>query len=144
MQECAVLARGVNQCTALEGALKLTETCYLVARPFSGADFLHGPIAMVSSAFPCFVYAPEGRAYPFMLELALKLQERASELVVISRSQEILGMATTPLAVPVEVDELLSPIVYILPGQLFACHLSHTRGSDPDHPRGLSKVTLTR
>ena len=50
--------------TALEAALKMTETSYLVAKPYSGADFLHGPIAMVSDGFPCLLFAPDGRAYP--------------------------------------------------------------------------------
>jgi len=142
--ECAVLARGLNQCTALEAALKMTETSYLLAKPYSGADFLHGPIAMVSEGFPCFIYAPDGRTYPSLIELGLKLRERAAELIVIARSSELLELAKTPLPMPVDVDELLSPLLYILPGQMWACHLSHARGQNPDRPRGLSKVTLTR
>ncbi len=144
IQECAVLARGLNQPTALEAALKMTETSYLVAKPYSGADFLHGPIAMVSEGFPCFLFAPEGRAYPSMVELALKLRERAAELIIVAHSPEILALATKPLAVPLPIHELLSPLVYIVPGQLWAYHLALTRGQNPDKPRGLTKVTLTR
>jgi len=144
MQECAVLARGINQATALEAALKMTETCYVVAKPYSGADFLHGPIAMVSDGFPCMLYGPPGRAYPFMLELGLTVRGRGAETVVMSSEREILELATVPIEMPVSVDELLSPLVYVLPGQLFACHLSRVRGANPDAPRGLTKVTLTR
>lgn len=144
IQECAVMARGINQATALETALKMTETSYLVAKPYSGADFLHGPIAMVSEGFPCFLFAPDGRAYPFMLELALKLKEREAEMVIFAHSPEILELAVRPLQVPVSVDELLSPLLYIVPGQLWACHLARARGQNPDKPRGLAKVTLTR
>ncbi len=144
VDECAVLARGVNQATALEAALKMTETSYIVAKSYSGADFLHGPIAMVERGFPCFLYAPHGRAYPSMLELALKIRERHGEMVIISPDEEVLGLATVPLPIPVEVDELFSPLVYIVPGQLFAYHLARTRGENPDAPRGLAKVTLTR
>jgi glucosamine--fructose-6-phosphate aminotransferase (isomerizing) len=144
MQECAVLSRGVNQGTALEAALKMTETCYVVAKPYSGADFLHGPIAMVSAGFPCFLYAPEGRSYPSMLELALKIRDRDGELLVVSSGPEILELATVPIRVPTAVDEMLSPLVYILAGQLFAYYLATARGEDPDSPRGLTKVTLTR
>lgn len=143
MHECAVLARGINQPTALEAALKLTETCYLVAKPYSGADFVHGPIAMVDTGFPVILFAPAGRAYPFMLELAAKLREKHAEVIGISSEQEFLGLATTGFSVPTVVDELLSPLVYILPAQLFACYLSHARGIDPDSPRGLQKVTTT-
>jgi glucosamine--fructose-6-phosphate aminotransferase (isomerizing) len=144
MQECAVLARGVNQATALETALKMTETSYIVAKPYSAADFLHGPIAMVEEGFPCFLFAPAGRAFASMLELALKIRERRGEMVIISHEPDILQMATVPLEMPAAVDELLSPLACILPGQLFAYYLARTRGGDPDHPRGLKKVTLTR
>ncbi len=144
IQECAVLARGLNQATALEAALKMTETSYLVAKPYSGADFLHGPIAMVSEGFPCFLFAPEGRAYPAMVELALKLREREAELIIVAHAPEMLALATKPLAMPLPVNELLSPLLYILPGQLWANHLAIARGQDPDKPRYLTKVTLTR
>lgn len=144
ISECAVLARGLNQATALEAALKMTETNYLVAKAYSMADFLHGPIAIVSDGFPCFLFAPDGRAYPSMVELALKLRERNAELIVVARSEDILNLAVTPLTVPTDVDELLSPLLYIVPGQLWACHLARTRGLNPDKPRGLNKVTLTR
>lgn len=144
IQECAVLARGLNQATALEAALKMTETSYLVAKPYSGADFLHGPIAIVGEGFPCFLYVPDGRAYPMMLELGLKLRERAAEMIVVAHSPEVLDMAQRPLQIPVPCDELLSPLLYIVPGQLWAFHLAHARGQNPDKPRGLSKVTLTR
>jgi len=144
IQECAVLARGINQCTALEAALKMTETSYLVAKPYSGADFLHGPIAMVSDGFPCFLFAPDGKTYPSMLELAQKLQTRNAEMVIVARNPEILALSVKPIAIPCEVTEYLSPLVYIVPGQLWAFHLAKNRGHDPDKPRGLSKVTLTR
>ena len=144
MQECTVLARGLNQATALESALKMTETSYLVCKPYSGADFLHGPVAMVNEGFPCILYAPDGKAYPFMVELAEKLRDRGAELIIFARDSSILTLATRPLMIGPEVSELLSPILYILPGQLWACHLAQTRGQNPDQPRGLSKVTLTR
>ncbi len=144
MEECAVLARGLNQATALEAALKLTETSYVVAKPYSGADFLHGPIAMVEMGFPCLLYAPAGRAYASMLELALKVRERRGEMVITAKEPEILDLATVPLEMPLDTDELLSPLPYILPGQLFAYYLARTRGEDPDSPRGLTKVTKTR
>ncbi len=144
IQECAVLARGLNQATALEAALKMTETSYLMAKAYSMADFLHGPIAIVSEGFPCFLYAPDGRAHASMVELAQKLKTRGAERVIFARSAGILELATRPIAIPVEVSESLSPILYIVPGQLWANYLSVARGQNPDAPRGLSKVTLTR
>ncbi len=142
--ECAVLARGLNQCTALEAALKLTETSYLVAKPYSGADFQHGPIAMISEGFPCFLFAPPGKALAPMMDLAVKLKAKSAEMVIISTDEQILELSAKPIEVPITVSEILSPLIYILPGQLWAYYLSRSRGHDPDKPRGLSKVTLTR
>ncbi len=144
MEECVVLARGVNQCTAFEAALKLTETCYMVAKPYSGADFLHGPIAVIKDGFPCFLFAPPGAAFAFMLDLARRLKERNAEMVILSSEEAILGLAQKRVQIPTTLPELLSPLVYVLPAQLFAHGLSQTRGLNPDHPRGLSKVTITK
>jgi glucosamine--fructose-6-phosphate aminotransferase (isomerizing) len=79
-----------------------------------------------------------------MVELALKLRERAAELIVVAASADILDLAKRPLQLPDGLSELLSPIAAIVPGQLWAYHLARARGIDPDKPRGLSKVTLTR
>ena len=144
MEDCAVLARGLNQATALEAALKITETSYLVAKPYSGAEFQHGPIAMVSEGFPCLMFAPDGFAYASLQELAPKLRDRGAELLVVARNPEILKMGVRSLSIPVLIEETLSPILYILPAQMFAYHLAKAKGKDPDKPRGLSKVTLTR
>ncbi|MHB0913784.1 MAG: SIS domain-containing protein [Armatimonadota bacterium] len=143
MEECVVLARGINQATCLEAALKLTETCYVVAKPYSAADFQHGPIATAHEGFPIFLYAPPGKGYPAMVEIAEKLAERGAELIVVSSEEEILSHAATPIRVPVTVDEIYSPLVYIIVGQLFAQCLSLAKGNNPDAPRGLCKVTKT-
>jgi glucosamine--fructose-6-phosphate aminotransferase (isomerizing) len=144
MQEGYVISRGFNYCTALEVALKLAETSYIGLIGYSAADFLHGPIAAVQENEACFLCAPPGRAYPTMLEMAGKLRERAAETVILSSESEILSLATTACKLDVEVDEELSPLVYVIPGQLLAYHLAVARGYDPDRPRGLSKVTITR
>jgi glucosamine--fructose-6-phosphate aminotransferase (isomerizing) len=142
MIECMVVARGLNQCTCQEAALKLAETCYIVAKAYSAADVQHGPIAAVFEGFPVFVYAPAGKAYSSMVELATKMKENGAELIVISSEDEILGMATTAIKVPA-VDEEISPIVDIVAGQLFAQYLALSKGNNPDQPRHLKKVTLT-
>jgi len=143
MEECVVIARGLNHATCQEAALKLSETCYVVAKPYSAADFLHGPIATIDEGFPVFLYAPPGRAYRPMLDLAEKLEEDSAEMIVISTDEEILSRATTPVKLPVEVDEVYSPLVYVVVGQLFAQYLSVTKGYNPDEPRHLSKITKT-
>ncbi len=142
VEECVVLARGINQCTALETGLKLSETSYLRAHPFSGADFMHGPIAVVDEGYPCLVFAPSGRAHAMMHELVEALCARGAETVIFSDVDETLALATTPFRLPT-VPELVSPIVGIVAAQLFAFHLARIKGRDPDHPRGLLKVTHT-
>jgi len=144
MNECMVIGRGLNYATALEMALKLKETCYVVAEPFSAADLMHGPIALVEQGFPTILFASSGRSYPNMLQLAGDLKERKAETIVISDTAEALALGRTAFFIPPITDEALSPLVNIVAGQIFACYLSHSKGHDPDRPRSLRKVTLTR
>jgi glucosamine--fructose-6-phosphate aminotransferase (isomerizing) len=144
MQECFVISRGLNHATAAETALKMAETSYVGAKPYSAADFLHGPIAVVDEGFPCFLLAAEGQAFDAMMDASERLRAKKAETIVFSSATEILKKASIPVRMPVTVDELFSPLVYIIPGQLLAYHLATTKSHDPDHPRGLSKVTLTR
>jgi glucosamine--fructose-6-phosphate aminotransferase (isomerizing) len=72
------------------------------------------------------------------------LHQREAEIIAISDDQQALALARIPLALPRPVPEWLSPLTAIIPGQLFAMHLAHVRDYDPDHPRGLRKVTETR
>ena len=143
-EHCVCLARGINYATALEAALKLKETCYLGAEPYSTADFMHGPIAIVNQGFPALLFAPPGRAQLALKEMATALTDRGASTIIIGRDQDLLRAATMPVQVSCEVDERLSPIAYIVPAQLFALHLAQVKGIDPDAPRGLHKVTLTR
>jgi len=138
------LARGFNYCTALEIALKLAETSYLGMIGYSAADFLHGPIAAVHEDQACFLIAPPGKTLRGMADMATRLRDLKAETVILSSDEHILSLATTPFKVEVELDEELSPLLYIVPAQLFAYRLAVVRGYDPDRPRGLSKVTLTR
>jgi glucosamine--fructose-6-phosphate aminotransferase (isomerizing) len=143
MQQCAVVARGYNYCTAFEIALKLKELTYLGANPYSSADFLHGPIAVVDEGFPVLVVAPSGRALPGLLDLLAELSARRAELLVISDDERALALAHTPQRLPAGVPEWLAPIVAVVPGQLLAYHLTRVKGLDPQRPRGLRKVTET-
>lgn len=144
MEQCITLARGISRATAFEAGLKMAETCYVRVNPYSSADFHHGPIAIVSEGMPCFLFAPEGPSLDSMLEIGRKLKERNAELIVVSSSEEALSLATTEFRVPSGIDDMVSPIVYIVVAQLFAQYLAVAKGLDPDHPRGLSKVTITR
>lgn len=143
MSECVVIGRGLNYCTAFEAALKMKETSYVVAEPYSSADFLHGPVALIEEGFPAFLVAPPGEAFRDMAALMEELKKRGAETIVLSSNPEILTGATTAFAVPFEVREVFTPLVYTVPLQLFSYHLARVKGLDPDRPRGLKKVTLT-
>jgi glucosamine--fructose-6-phosphate aminotransferase (isomerizing) len=144
METCVVLGRGYNYATAFEIALKLKELDYLLAESYSSADFMHGPIAVVGSGFPALVVAPGGKMYDTMQRFSLELKSRGAELLVIADGQDLLAEAVTPLPLPAGVPEWLSPLVAVVPGQLFALHLTLTKGNDPDQPTGLKKVTITK
>jgi glutamine---fructose-6-phosphate transaminase (isomerizing) len=138
---CLVLARGFNYATAKELALKLKELAGLLADAASSADFRHGPIALVEPDFPALLFAPTGRARDDMLALAQELHARGGDVLLIGDSDEApVGRA---LRLPFSVDEWLSPLVTIVPGQLLALYIAQARTPDVDKPRGLRKVTLT-
>jgi glucosamine--fructose-6-phosphate aminotransferase (isomerizing) len=144
MRHCAVLGRGFNYCTAFEWALKLKELTYSVAEPYSSADFQHGPIALVESGFPVMAVAPSGKVFDTMLEMLGRLRgDQLAELVVISDDKRALSLAQSPIPLPEDMPEWLTPIVAILPAQLFAFHLTRAKGIDPEKPRTIGKITET-
>ncbi len=168
-RDCIVLGRGFQYSTAREAALKLEETCYVIATPFSSSDFRHGPAALIERGVPVILFAPPGRTADEAHELLHWLRDHDADCIVVSSEDRLLELATTPIPMHlpalhaatagqhttatssaeqvgvgnVSADELLAPIPYIVPGQLFAHYLALGKGLDPDHPRGLSKVTRT-
>lgn len=143
MEECVVLGRGYNYATALETALKIIETSYVMAKSYSAADFMHGPMALLRQGFPCLMMANSGPSLPAVREQATKLLERKAELMVFSDDEEMLRLARVPMRVPFSIPDELAPIAYVVYGQLFAYYLAKTRGLNPDRPRALRKVTRT-
>ncbi len=144
MEQCVVLGRGYNYATAFEWSLKLKELTYVVADPYSSADFLHGPIAMVDQGFPVMAAVPDGRVFDNMLTLLKRLRlEHHAELLVISNREEAIQLAQSAVQLPVGIPEWLSPIVCIVPAQLFAYYLANTKGYDTEVPRSIHKITRT-
>ncbi len=144
MQRCVVLGRGFNYATAFEWSLKLKELTYVEAEPYSSADFMHGPIAMVDQGFPVMVVNPSGKVYDSILGLMGDLKHnQLAELAVISDRKEALAMAQAPIPLPAGIPEWLSPIVSIIPAQLFGYHLTRHRGFSTETPRTIHKVTET-
>lgn len=132
--------RGYAYPTAREAALKLMETSYLAALAFSGADLLHGPLAMADPDVPVLAVVGSGPGGTAMKDVLDRLDERRADVVTIG-SGEVAGAAAR-LAVP-EVDERYSALLDILPLQKLALAIALSRGENPDAPRGLKKVTET-
>ena len=144
MQDCVILGRGYNQATAAELALKLTETCYVSARSYSAAEFQHGAIVRVAKGYPCLLFAPDGKAFAPMAALAEKLRAQHPALICFAHDAAFLAGSETAVRIPAAVAEWVSQLVYSIAAQLFTYQLSTLKGFDPDSPRGLTKVTLTR
>ena len=143
MDHCIVVGRGLNYANVYELAIKLMETCYVISERFSSADFQHGPVAMIEKDFPVFVFAPPGETYGNMLDLVQRLRQLRAETIIISSESSILKRATREIRIPQKINDFLSPIPYIVPGQLFAAFLSEVKGLSPDRPRSLQKITKT-
>jgi glutamine---fructose-6-phosphate transaminase (isomerizing) len=144
MQSCVVLSRGYNYASSFEIALKMKELTYVLAEPYSTADFQHGPVALVEQGFPVLAVVPEGKITAELVEFLKLLKERGAELIVISGHEEALALARTPLPLPAGIPEWLSPMVAVIQGQLFALGLTLAKGYNPDNPRSIHKVTLTQ
>jgi glutamine---fructose-6-phosphate transaminase (isomerizing) len=129
-------ARGYSYPTAREAALKLMETSYLGAQAFSGADLLHGPMAMVDAGVPVIAIRTPGAGGQAMKPVIAKLTGAGADVLLVG-PEDGLPVATDGVAAE------LCPILEILPLQQLALRLAVSRGSDPDAPRGLRKVTET-
>jgi glucosamine--fructose-6-phosphate aminotransferase (isomerizing) len=155
MRYAVCVGRGLNYSNSMEFALKLMETCYIIAERFSSADLLHGPIAMLESSFPAFLFCPPGVTWKPMCEMLEKLESiEAETLLITDRSNKaaakLQGARQRSLVIPAALasksrlpDEIYTPIPYIVPAQLFAVSLAELKHLDPDNPRTLSKVTRT-
>ncbi len=135
-------ARGYSYPTAREAALKLMETSYLSAQAFSGADLLHGPLAMIDAHVPVITVLAAGRGGAAMASVLPRLVEARADVCTIG-TEEAVAASTTGIVLPGGVPEQLSPLLEVLPLQQLALHLAVARGEDPDAPRGLRKVTET-
>jgi glutamine---fructose-6-phosphate transaminase (isomerizing) len=139
-----VVGRGYEYATAREVALKLKELARVAADPYSAADFLHGPLALAEPGHPILAIAPSGAAAADVDALLARLGELGVERIVLSDRDDAVALGPVGIRLPGGVPEWLMPIIAIVPGQLLARHLAVARGLDPEAPRWIGKVTLTR
>jgi glucosamine--fructose-6-phosphate aminotransferase (isomerizing) len=139
-----VIGRGVELATAREVALKLTETCRVAAEPLTSTDLAHGPIAAVDAMFPVWTIASNDECLPALVAAAARVREAGAALVACGSAAAEVPEAAFRLPVPEAPLPVLSPLLSVVPGQLFAAALARAKGLDPDRPEGLTKVTLTQ
>jgi glutamine---fructose-6-phosphate transaminase (isomerizing) len=137
-----VVSRGYNLATALELALKLKETCGLFAEAYSTADLAHGPVVLAQPRIPVLAIRPDGPMGGLVDETLAKTTARGGRPVVIG-GPAAAGISGA-LSLPYDLPEALTPIVYVVPGQLLVEAAARRRGISPDAPEGLGKVTRTR
>ncbi len=135
------LGRYVNFPTALEGALKLKEISYIHAEGYAAGEMKHGPIALLDPRTPVVGIVTDGRVREKMLSNLSEAKAREAPLIVVANygDDEAAAIADHVLWVP-KVDELLSPIVNVIPLQLLAYHIADIDGKDVDQPRNLAKT----
>jgi glutamine---fructose-6-phosphate transaminase (isomerizing) len=139
-----VIGRGIEFGTAREIALKLTETCRIAAEPVTSTDLSHGPIAAVDAMFPVWTIASRDECLPALVAAAELARKAGATLVACGAAADQVPNAAFRLKVPEAPLPVLSPLLSVVPGQLFAAALSRAKGLDADRPVGLTKVTLAQ
>jgi glucosamine--fructose-6-phosphate aminotransferase (isomerizing) len=142
MERFAVIGRGYNFATAFEISLKIKELTYVIGDGYSEADFQHGPIATINQGFPVIAVAPKGKTLANLNALIAKLKDKGAEVLAISNDAATLESAVKQMQIA-DAPEWLSPMLGVVPGQIFAMQQALVRGYAVDKPRGLSKVTVT-
>ncbi|WP_406279760.1 SIS domain-containing protein [Embleya sp. NBC_00896] len=141
-----VTARGYGYATALEAALKIMETSYIGAQAFSGADLMHGPLAIVDQAWPVLAVSADGAGGVALRPVLDRLRSRGADLCVVGGAEVVAAYGRGFVLAGAgagAVAEEVSPILEILPLQMLAREVALGRGCDPDAPRALAKVTET-
>jgi glutamine---fructose-6-phosphate transaminase (isomerizing) len=135
------IGRFVNFPTALEGALKLKEISYIHAEGYPAGEMKHGPIALLDSTVPVVGIATDDRVREKMVSNLMESKAREAPVIVVANrgDEEIRNVSDHVFWVP-KVDELLSPIVNVIPLQLLAYHIADLEGKDVDQPRNLAKT----
>jgi glucosamine--fructose-6-phosphate aminotransferase (isomerizing) len=139
-----VTGRGIEFATAREIALKLVETCRIAATALTPTDLAHGPVAAVDAFFPVWAIAPDDPGLAALADGAERARQAGATLVASGSAADRIEGAAYRFTTPQAPRPLLSPLLSIVPGQLFAWALAQAKGLDPDRPRHLSKVTTAR
>ena len=143
MDRCFVLGRGLLYPVAKEAALKIQETSYTIGLAYPISDFWHGPLAMVSDKMPVFLYCGGGKMKHDELEILDRLNAIGADVFVVTSDREIADKAAQSLLVQ-DTNMFILPLIELAAAQLMAYGIATAKGMNPDAPRNLKKVTITK
>ncbi|MDH5199627.1 MAG: glutamine--fructose-6-phosphate transaminase (isomerizing) [Candidatus Bathyarchaeota archaeon] len=135
------LGRGISSATALEGRLKLLELTYVPSLAYPAGESKHGPISVVEEGVPVVFVCPRGETRRDIVGSIMEMKARGARIISICEEgdRDIMTLSDDVVEMPTGIPEMLSPIPYVVPLQLFAYHLAVQKGLDPDMPRNLAK-----
>jgi len=135
------LGRGISSATALEGRLKLLELTYIPSLAYPAGESKHGPISVVEEGVPVIFICPRGETRREIVGSIMEMKARGARIISVCEEgdKDIVALSDDVIEMPIGIPEMLSPIPYVVPLQLFAYHLAVQKGLDPDMPRNLAK-----
>ncbi|UCD46216.1 MAG: glutamine--fructose-6-phosphate transaminase (isomerizing) [Candidatus Bathyarchaeota archaeon] len=135
------LGRGISSATALEGRLKLLELTYVPSLAYPAGESKHGPISVVEEGVPVVFVCPRGESRKDIVGSIMEMKARGAKIISVCEEgdKEITSISDDVIAMPMGIPDVLSPIPYVVPLQLFAYHLAVQKSLDPDKPRNLAK-----
>jgi glucosamine--fructose-6-phosphate aminotransferase (isomerizing) len=140
------LGRGISSATAMEGKLKLLEIAYAPAIAYPAGESKHGPISLVEPGFPVVFICPKDETRKTIIGNIMEMKARGASIIAIieEEDEETKRLVDDYVEIPKGFPEVLSPIPYIVPLQLFAYYMAVERGYDPDMPRNLAKSVTVK
>ena len=140
------LGRGISTATAYEGRLKLMEIAYAAAIAFPAGESKHGPISLIEPGFPVIFVCPKDETHKTLIGNIMEMKARGAAIIAVIEEgdDEVKSLVDDYMEVPSGVPEVLSPIAFIIPLQLFAYYMAVERGYNPDMPRNLAKSVTVK
>jgi glucosamine--fructose-6-phosphate aminotransferase (isomerizing) len=140
------LGRGMSTSTAAEGCLKLLEVAYVPSLAYPAGESKHGPISLIEEGFPVVFICPNDTTRKEMIGNIMEMKARGADIIAIIEEgdEEIKKLADDCVEIPKGVPEVLTPIPFVIPLQLFAYYMALEQGCDPDMPKNLAKSVTVR
>ena len=135
------LGRGISSSTALEARLKLLELTYIPSLAYPAGESKHGPISIIEEGVPVIFLCPRGETRKDIIGSIMEMKARGARIISVCEEgdKEIIALSDDIIEMPTGIHEILSPIPYVVPLQLFSYYLAVEKGLDPDKPRNLAK-----